>query len=213
MAISNYVHNPTPFDQEIQYGQGVVVKVPADGYATLSKGQMDDFDDTQAGYEETRQILETKGLFLKDPNREYDVQAVEAIRHCVRHKQERIREATTRLQENLVASNMDANPESDLFQERLRMMGILGLKKQVDLLEKRERAYLKSVGEDFDQLMTQKSTKLDPERTCFVLDPPKEFPSITALNIFLEENPEIQLQHEQFTKAQEDGGKDGGSKF
>lgn len=203
MALSNKLCNPTPFDAEINYSQGVVVVIPSDGHTILTKGQMDDFDETQPGYEETRQILETKGLFLEDPNREYDAQAVEAIRNAIKIKKDRINDCITTLRGLLLKENMDANPESDIFQERLKQMGITGLERQVDILEKRVNAFKKALGPDFDSAITATAPRLDPERTCFVMDPPREFASVTALNIFLEENPEIRQQHESFMNAQE----------
>ena len=48
---------------------------------------------------------------------------------------------------------------------------------------------------------------LDPERTCFVINPPRQFPSKTSLAMFLAENPEIAKKHEALVNpSSEDHG-------
>ena len=44
---------------------------------------------------------------------------------------------------------------------------------------------------------------LDPERTCFVINPPRQFPSKTSLAMFLAENPEIAAKHEALVNPKE----------
>ena len=38
-------------------------------------------------------------------------------------------------------------------------------------------------------------TQLDPARTVFAMDPPREFPSVAAMDFFLKQNDEIRAKH------------------
>lgn len=204
MSISNKLCNPTKFDREIDYDRGIVIKVPAEGSVQLTVGQMADFQEGRPGSEEARLKLTTQGLFLFDNDREYDVQALEAIRLCIKHLEGRYNEAVARLQDMHIAANLPSNPEDSAFQNKLRTMGLLRLKAETDMLKKREAVYHEAVGPQGDKF-SGNVQKFDPERTCFVTDPPHEFPSKTALKVFLDENPEVKARHEKFSarKVQE----------
>jgi hypothetical protein len=101
-----------------------------------------------------------------------------------------------------VEAGLDPNPEAPAFQEKLRRMGLLNLLKQIDELKVREGLYVEEVGDIGDDLLPT-GPKLDPERTCFATDPPREFPSKTALKIFLAENPEIAKVHASLQEHEE----------
>jgi hypothetical protein len=203
MSISNKLCNPTPFDREIDYERGIVIKVPAENSVQLSVSQMADFQEGRPGSEEARLKITTQGLFLFDNDREYDVQALEALKLCVKHLEGRYNEAVARLQDMHITANLDANPESSAFQNKLRTMGLLRLKTECEKLKARITVFQEAVGPE--STFTQTTPKYDPERTCFVTDPPREFPSKTALAIFLAENPEVKAKHDKFSarKVQE----------
>jgi hypothetical protein len=198
MSISNKLCNPTKFNREVDYDRGVSIHVPAEGSVQLTVQQMADFQEGRPGSEEARLKLTTQGLFLVDNDREYDVQALEAINLCVKYLEGRYNEAVARLQDMHIAANLPSNPEDDAFKNKLRTMGLLRLKTETEALRKRADMYLEAVGPQPDRF-TPSMPKFDPERTCFITDPPKEFASKTALRIFLEENPEIKAKHEKFS--------------
>ena len=195
MSISNKLCNPTPFDREIDYDRGIVIKVLAEGSTQLTVGQMADFQEGRPGSEEARLKLTTQGLFLLDSDREYDVQALEALKLCIRYLEGRYNEAVARLQDMHIAANLPSNPEDPAFQAKLRTMGLLRLQTEMNKLKGRQALFEKAVGPQPDKFAST-GPKYDPERTCFVTDPPREFPSKVALAIFLEENPEVKARHE-----------------
>ena len=193
MSTSNKLYNPTPFDREIDYDRGVVIKVPAEGSVSLTVEQMSDFQEGRAGSEEALQKLTSQGLFLLNTDREYDVQAFEAINQCIKYLEMRYNEAVNTLQTMHVAANMDANPESNAFKNKLKVMGLTRLQSEIVILRKRAGLYSDAIG---PQTEATPVPKFDPERTCFVTNPPREFPTKLALKIFLEENPEIKAKQE-----------------
>ena len=95
---------------------------------------------------------------------------------------------------------IDADETSEAFQKKLRSMGLARLKNEILMLEKRIKLYSKVVGEDEE--VVSRGNVFDPEKTCFILEPPREFKSVTALNVFLSESSaEIQAAHEADVKA------------
>jgi hypothetical protein len=201
MPISTKLCNPTPFDARIPYERGIVIHVAADGATTLSSKQMDDYRPDMPGSESTQEILNTAGLFLEDPDLEYDIQALRAIRACIKAKQRRVDECVRRLQQNHIEAQQDPDPEKPAFKEKLKLLGMLRLKDEIKILEERETMYAETVG---DADSPNAGPRYDPERTCFATDPPREFASVTSLKIFLHENPDIRRRHEDMTKAEED---------
>ena len=59
-----------------------------------------------------------------------------------------------------------------------------------------------------DEARGSVSPALDPERSCFVTNPPRQFPSKTALAMFLAENPEIKAKHDALTGISEEAGQE-----
>lgn len=200
MAISNKLRNPTPFTRKVEYTSGITIKVPAEGFTLLTTQQMADFQDGRPGSEEARLKLTTQGLFLEDTDRSHDLQALEALRLCIKYLEGRYNEAVARLQDMHVAAGIDANIDSTAFRAKLRTMGLENLMTEVAKLKEYESAYVEEVGPQVS-FKTQ-APKYDPDRTCFVTDPPREFPTKAALRIFLNNNPEIRVKHESMTSRQ-----------
>ena len=44
---------------------------------------------------------------------------------------------------------------------------------------------------------------LDPARTCVATNPPREFPSVAAMEFFLRENSDVATEHKAFTSRSE----------
>lgn len=199
MAIQNKLCNPTPFDVEIPYEKGIVIKIPAFGATELTMQQMDDYRDGKPGSENVQENLDYYGLFLLDADRPYNNQALRALKASLRAKEERLRDVRTNIQSRSInLPQGGADPETQLI-----TMGFGTLIQQTEIL-KEQIAYLeKSVVDDEGGRAVK---QLDPNRTIFVMNPPTEFPSKEAMGFFLNlpQNAAIKEAHEAFVAAQEE---------
>lgn len=205
MAFSHKLFNPTPFEVKIPYHRGISIVVPADGFCNISTDQMQDLLPGQPGSEEVKQLLESYGVFLEDTDREFNSQALQAIKACIRRKRERYNEALHRQQELCTAQNLPADEDDPSMQNRLKRIGLFTLKADIQKLEARQVIYEKVVTEEEEDFGGLRAPRLDPDRTVFVLDPPKQFATPLAMEIFLNENPDIRAKHEEFLGVKKGG--------
>jgi len=199
MAYSSKLCNPTPFDVKLNWNRGVNIKVPAFGSTELSMQQMDDFRPGKPGSATVKQVLDYHGLFLMDADRPYDNQALEALRRARAAKKAQYDSAVRNIVDRRSAQGIAPNEEA--LEETLRQMGYVELRRKISVLEQAVSRFVSVVGDNPEQSLRM---QLDPKRTVFVLDPPREFPSVAAMEFFLEQNPEIQAKHTAFL-AQADG--------
>ena len=204
MALITKLVNPTPFDVEIPYEKGISIKIPADGEVDLTMGQLDDFRPGKPGSEETRKILTFEGVFLQDSDLSFDLQALTTLKACVRDRQDRINTFTDRTKNSRLAGGASVDDES--MAELLVSSGYQRMQDGTDKLKLRIKMLQKIV--DADAAKGAVRQNLDPERTCFVINPPRQFPSKTSLAMFLAENPEIAAKHEALVNPQETGAED-----
>jgi hypothetical protein len=195
MAVVANLINPTPFDVKIAYQQGVFIRVPADGEVNISMQQLDDFRPGKPGSEETKKILDFEGVFLQDSDLSYDFQALEALKSYVRERKDRIKTFVERTRGSRVAGGVAIDEDS--MNELLEQAGYKRMQGQVDKVTSRIKVLEGIVNEDEGKGAVRHT--LDPERSCFVLNPPRQFPSKTALAMFLAENPEIKAKHDALT--------------
>lgn len=198
--LTDQLVNPTPFEVKIPYTAAVSIIIPPDGETKLNMQQMDDFRKGKPGSEETQKILKEAGCFLLDGDRGYDVQALEALIECVKTKKQQYRDFIDRFRQARATAGQNVTDE--LVEENLQRAGYGRISDQIEVLEKRIEMLRNEVKEADPEHV---QPKLDPKRTCFVLEPPRQFASPTALKMFLAENPEIKEEHDKFMKAQ---GKD-----
>ncbi len=192
MAVVANLVNPTPFDVSIAYQRGIFIDVPSDGEVNISMAQLDDFRPGKPGSEETKKILDFEGVFLQDSDLSYDFQALIALKAYVRERKERIKGFTERTKGSRVAAGVAATDvELDEIKEQA---GYARMQTQVDKVTARIKILEAIVNED--ELKGSVRHTLDPERSCFVTNPPRQFPSKTALAMFLAENPEIKAKHD-----------------
>jgi hypothetical protein len=151
-----------------------------------------DFRPGKPGSEETRKILEMEGIFLMDSDLSYDYQALAALKACVAERSKRIKEFTDRTRNSRIAGG--ATVDDETMNDLLEGSGYAQMGRGVDKLKLRIGILSEIVNADANKGSVQET--LDPERTCFVTKPPRQFPSKTALAMFLAENPEIAAQHE-----------------
>jgi hypothetical protein len=186
MAYAAKLANPTPFDVEINYDRGIDLQIPAFGSTDLTLQQMDDFRPDKPGSETVQETTGFYGLFLMDTDRPYENQALEALKESHRRKSSMHREITQGHRDR--AARQSLNIPEETFKQVEKQMGIDKLVEEIDALSKLIIKYEKIVvGDD----STKKRHQLDPARTVFALNPPKEFDSVIAREFFLDANPEV----------------------
>jgi hypothetical protein len=196
MAYAAKLCNPTPWLVKLPWDKGVVINVPEFGEATLNMQQMDDFKPGKPGSENVLNLLGYHGLFLFDVDRPYDNQALEAITTCWKAKKFQYDEAVARLKRARSSQGIQDDPE--LLEEVLDQMGLSQVRDKVEVLKEQIDKYTKIVGADHVV-----GVQMDPKRTVYAMEPPREFPSIAAMEFFLEQNPEIAAKHEAFKRQQQ----------
>lgn len=200
MAFSSKLCNPTPFDVKLTWHHGIKIKVPAFGSVDLTMQQMDDFRPGKAGSAQVKQTLDYYGLFLMNTDRPYDNQALEALRRSRDAKKAQYDAAVRNITDRRAAQGIAPNEEA--LEETLRQMGYVELKRKVRVLDEAVSRFVSVVGNEPEQFIRM---QLDPKRTIFVLDPPREFPSVAAMEFFLDQNPDVRAKHEAYC-VQADGG-------
>jgi hypothetical protein len=192
MAYAAKLVNPTPWPAKIGWDRGVVLRIPEFGETTLTMQQMDDFRNDKPGSEGVRDTLNHYGLFLMDTDRDYDRQAVEALRRCLKAKKEQYEGVIRRMQDTHSAQGLSL--DENIISEKLVMMGYGEWGTHIKQLETQIKEYeAEMTGEDH-----KPRQQFDPARTIFVTDPPREFPSAGAMRFFLSlpENRDIKVKHE-----------------
>jgi hypothetical protein len=200
MAVVANLINPTPYDVSIAYQQGIFIDVPADGEVNITMQQLDDFRPGKPGSEETKKILDFEGVFLQDSDLSYDFQALEALKAYVTERKDRIRTFIDRTKGS--RTQQGVNVDDEVIEELLNQAGYGNMQACVDKVVSRIKILEKLVNQD--DARGQVGRTLDPERSCFVTNPPRQFPSKTALAMFLAENPEVKVKHDALTGVTEE---------
>ena len=198
-SVANLV-NPTPFDVRIPYQQGVEIRIPADGEVNLTPRQMEDFIPGRPGSEEAKSLLDFEGVYLQDSDLSYEFQALDSLKAYVKQRKERIRNFVDRAQR--ARTQQGISVDEDVMNELKEQAGYGRMQKKIDKVVARIKILEKLVNQDEDRGSVARA--LDPERSCFVTNPPRQFPSKTALEMFLAENPEIKEKHDALTGVTEE---------
>lgn len=196
MPITYELVNPTGETVRIPYERGISIVIDPDDSVELTVGQYEDYMPGKPGSEEVRKILDAAGVFLMDTDRSYDVQALEAIEKAIRVKQDQLNNFVTTIRNNRISSGSPI--DDNALEEMLKLSGYAKMREDIEGLKRRATKLGDKVKADPERGNLKQS--LDPKRTCFVLDPPKQFPSETALELFLEDHPEIREEHEHYMK-------------
>lgn len=199
MAVVANLINPTPFDVRIPYSKGIEIRIPADGETNLSMQQLDDYRPGKPGSEETKLILDFEGVFLQDSDLSYDFQALGALKSFVAMRNDRIRTFVEGAKRSRTQAGV--NVEEDVIEELKAQAGYAKMQAKVDKVVARIKILEKLVSQDEAKGSVKRT--LDPERSCFATNPPRQFPSKTALAMFLGENPEIKEKHDALTNVNE----------
>lgn len=197
MAYAAKLCNPTPFKVELPWHRGVSIHISPFGETELTMQQMDDFRPGKAGSAEVRSVLDYHGLFLRDMDRPYDNQALEALKRSHRAKKIQYDEAVNQLR--IQRARAGVPPQEAAFDETLEKLGYKRLDEEVQKLKSAIEKFEKVVGGGPERSVRP---QFDPNRTVMVTDPPREFPSVAAMEFFLEQNPDIRAEHEAFKMRQ-----------
>ena len=191
--------NPTPFPVVFEWAAGIRIRIEPFGDFDLTMSQTDDYRPGKPGSAAVQAVLDTFGIFLLDIDRPYDNQALDALRRSHGAKKSQYDAA----HRNLVSSRAAAGvaPDEDALEETLSQMGLVRLRGEINTLARAVKT-LEKVVSAADTASTR--SQFDPKRTVFVMDNPREFPSVASMNFFLEENPKIAVKHKAF-KMQEEG--------
>ncbi len=160
--------------------------------------QMDDFRPGKPGTEEVKHQMDYYGIFLLDGDRSWEEQAIVALETSLKVKKAQVDQFTTNMRNARIAAGAPVNEEA--MEELLIMSGYGKMREECETLRKRV-SHLRKI---LDKTGTKGKVKenLDPKRTCFVLNPPKQFPSETAMELFLmDQSPEFRKKHEEFQKS------------
>lgn len=188
MAISNRLCNATTFWAEIPWDKGVVIQIPPDGMIELPYHQMEDFLETKPGYEEVKLLMDTLGLFIADPTKDYDEQALKALQACIKARTDQYTASATILRSERAAAGVHDTEES--ITENLRRLGLVTFKEKTDALVEREKIYSGLLGTRAEA-QKGKPKSFNPELTVILTSGmPKEFPTKIAKKLFMLEHPE-----------------------
>jgi hypothetical protein len=190
--------NATPYTAEIPYGRTKLV-VLADDTLELTAEQVDDFRPGKPGSEEVKRLLNAFGCFLVDNDKNYDVQCLTALEAFVKEKNQQYQEFYAALVNSRINAGVKELGEDDLAPQVKRAGHDVTLDKIKAATKRIER--LKNALTSSGELGHRTAPKYDMERTCFGVNPPKEFRTKLALEIFLEENPEVARAHQEFLSS------------
>jgi hypothetical protein len=158
---------------------------------------MDDFRPGKPGSEEVKSQLDYYGLFLLDGDLSYDSQALKSIQASLKSKKDQYDGFVKRLRDSRISTGSPVTEES--MEEAIRAADYDRIEDQVIKLKKREEILRKTVSAEKSPSVKE---DLDPKKTCFVTDPPRQFASETALKMFLsEQDAEFVKKHEALQRA------------
>ncbi len=195
MNISNRLCNATPFNREWDYDKGIKIPVPANGFVDLDRRVMEDFMPDQPGAEAVQELMKHEGIFLRDPTRTYESQAVEALEACVASREAMYKDVHGNLRRRAAAQG---TYDEKAFTETLDNMGYTKLKEDTDVIKKRLKIYMRKLGDSTRPVHQQH----DPEKTLLWKNPPMEFESKVAMEVYLEENDKERAEHQLWLKSQ-----------
>lgn len=196
--LTNKLCNPTKQVVDWNWHGGIHIKIQPDSSYTLSNDQLRDFQPGQPGSESIQQLMNEYGIFLRDMDRTYESQALEALRLAHRAKKTHYEEATGNLRRSRASQGIVDNPEA--LEETFRQLGLVALREQVEGLAFRIKQFEQAVAE---QKSTVQADTIDPDRTLLFVDPPKVFETKFALQVFLSEpeNAALKAKYDAWRKG------------
>lgn len=198
--LTNRMFNATPFRVKFPWDKGINITIEPDGYLDLSNAQLADFQPGQPGSETVQTLMNDFGLFLRDTDRTFEAQCLDALKACRRSKNSHFEESTNNLRRSRAAAGIVDNP--DALEETFRQLGLSNLRDQVQRLDSRIRMVEAEVAK---QKTSAAKVKFDPERTLLFTNPPRVFETPFAMKMFLADpaNAALKAQWEAWKAAME----------
>jgi len=192
MAFAAKLMNPTPWDVQLAYEKGVVITIPAFGQVDITMAQFEDYRPGTAGEEAVYEILDTEGIFLFNTDRPYENQALETLQKTLKKREDLLNSKVKSYTDLAARQGLKLEPEQ--VHNVNEQLGVNMLKEKCATIKRFIGKYETVVQKD----TSRRRNVLDPERSVFVTNPPREFPSKVAREFFLGENPEIAAKEEEF---------------
>jgi hypothetical protein len=156
---------------------------------------MDDFRADKPGYEAVRVEMDHFGVFLRDPSRTYEAQALEALRNAFRSRNDGYKHAVKLMRE--ARANRGVSENDEAFEDSLEMMGLSTVRQKVEAIAARIKFLEKEVNEEFAAPVHE---EFDPKTTVILPDGTyKKFASEVALGMYLNDpgNEAVREHHEK----------------
>lgn len=196
MAFSNKLHNPTPFKVNFNYHKGINFVIDPFSHIDLKMEYVEDFVKDRPGYENVYNEIVMYGVFLEDPNRSYEAQALEALKASLQVREQMVKDVTDNIRKSMAAMGNSFTPE--IVDEQLKLSGVFRIQQENKELKELVSVYANVV----EQQNPVSSVKTyDLTKTIVVVNPPKEFPTKEAMNFFLSKHPDIKQKHEEYVKS------------
>jgi hypothetical protein len=116
------------------------------------------------------------------------------LQSAVRERKDRVKQFIDRTKGARVSQGVAVNDET--MEELIVSSGHGHMRDDIVKLEARVKILQGIVSADEARGSVRQT--LDPLRTCFVINPPRQFPSKTALAMFLAEHPDIKDRHDKY---------------
>ena len=197
MNTTSRLCNSTGFEAVIDWHAGISLRVPGDGFLDLDVNQFDDFRPGKPGSEEVQLLMDSFGLFLRDMDLPYEVQALECLKRCVKAKRTQYQEAVNNIKARRAQQGI--HDSEDALKEMLRQLNFNGLEEQIKSITERIKFYEKNLA-PVDRKSVRE--KIDPEKTVPWVNPPKQFETKLQCQMWLsEQGEEAQKKHAAWVAA------------
>ena len=197
MNVTNRLCNSTNKEVHINWHAGIDITVPSDGHVDLDVSEMDDFRPGKPGSEEVQLMMDSHGIFLRDIDVPFELQALECLKRSVRMNRTHYAEAVNNIKARRAQIGIP-NDDSAL-EETLRQLNFTQLADRIKVMENRIRYYEKHLAPEERKPVRE---KLDPKRTVPWTNPPKVFETALQCEMWLsEEGEEAQKRHAAWIAA------------
>src|SRR3990172_156142 len=200
MNITNRLCNSTKFDAVINWHAGIDITVPGDGYVDLDINQADDFRSGKPGSEEVQLLMDSKGIFLRDMDLPFEVQALACLQRCLKAKRTHYAEGMNTLKGRRAQQGIHESEED--LRKLAKQINYDKLEDQIESITKRIRFYEKKLQPEDRKPVRE---RVDPKRTVPWTNPPRVFETELQCQMWLEEQgEEDQKRHSAWVAANED---------
>ena len=200
MQTTNRLCNATGTEALINWHAGVNIRIPGDGYVDLDVAQADDFRPGKPGSEEIQLLMDSLGLFIRNPDLPFEAQALATLQRCLRAKRTQYTEAVNNIKARRAQQGI--HDSEDALKEMLRQLNFDKLAIQIYSIEKRIKFLEQHLAPE-DRKPTRE--RIDPERTVPWTNPPKRFETKLQCQMWLEEQgEEAKKKHSAWVTANQE---------